>query len=51
MRRVYESLQASHAVPFAPGKVETISHQLNATIGLPAYWELERRTVEKDAAP
>ena len=50
MRRAYESLLAHHTVPFAPGEAETISHQLNTTIGLPAYWELERRTVEKDAA-
>jgi 2-methylisocitrate lyase-like PEP mutase family enzyme len=51
IRRAYESLLQSHTVPFAPGEVETISHQLNTTIRLPAYWELERRTVEKDAAP
>jgi len=51
MRRAYESLLQHHTIAFAPGEVETISHQLNTTIGLPAYWELERRTVEKDAAP
>ena len=51
MRRAYESLLVHHTVPFTPGEAETISHQLNTTIGLPGYWELERRTVEKDAAP
>lgn len=51
MRRAYESLLTSHAIAFAAGEVETISHQLNTTIGLPGYWELERRTVEKDATP
>jgi 2-methylisocitrate lyase-like PEP mutase family enzyme len=51
MRRAYESLLKDHAIAFAPGEVETVSHQLNTTIGLPGYWELERRTVEKDAAP
>ena len=47
--RAYESLLKDHAIAFAPGEVETMSHQLNTTIGLPGYWELERRTVEKDA--
>ena len=51
MRRAYESLLKDHAISFAPGEVETLSHQLNTTIGLPGYWELERRTVEKDAVP
>ena len=37
-------------IAFVPGEVETIGHQLNTTIGLPGYWELERRTVEKDVA-
>jgi hypothetical protein len=50
MRRAYESLLKEHVVPFAPGEVETISHQLN-TIRLPEFWDLERRTVEKGAAP
>jgi 2-methylisocitrate lyase-like PEP mutase family enzyme len=49
--RAYESLLKDHTIAFAPGEVETLGHQLNTTIGLPGYWELERRTVEKDAAP
>jgi len=51
MRRAYESLLKDHTIAFAPGEVETLGQQLNTTIGLPRYWELERRTVEKDAAP
>jgi methylisocitrate lyase len=51
MRRAYESLLKEHVVPFAPGEIETISHQLNTTIRLPEFWDLERRTVEKGAAP
>jgi 2-methylisocitrate lyase-like PEP mutase family enzyme len=39
-----------YTVPFAPGEVEAINAQLHPTVHLPAYWELERRTVEKDAA-
>jgi len=50
-RRAYESLLKNHTIAFAPGEVETLGQQLNTTIGLPGYWELERRTVEKDAAP
>lgn len=49
MRRAYEALLNDHVVPFAPGEIETISHQINATIRLPQFWEVERRTVEKDA--
>ena len=51
MRHAYESLRRDHAIAFDPGEIETISQQLNTTIGLPGYWELERRTVEKGAAP
>jgi methylisocitrate lyase len=50
-RRAYESLMREHSVPFAPGEVEAINSQLHTTVGLPAYWELERRTVEKGATP
>jgi hypothetical protein len=39
-------LLATQPYVFAP-----LCRQLNTTIRLPAYWELERRTVEKDAAP
>jgi hypothetical protein len=49
-RRAYESLMQSYTVPFAPGEVDAINAQLHTTVRLPAYWELERRTVEKDAA-
>jgi 2-methylisocitrate lyase-like PEP mutase family enzyme len=50
-RRAYESLRKDHSVAFAPGEIEAINAQLHATIRLPAYLEIERRTVEKDAAP
>lgn len=49
-RRAYESLREDHAVAFAPGEVDALNHQLHTTIGLPAYLEIERRTVEKGAA-
>ena len=49
MRQAYGSLLKEHIVPFAPGAIETIKQQLNTTIRLPEYWELERRTVEKDS--
>jgi hypothetical protein len=46
-RHAYESLARHHAVPFAAGEIDTINSQLHTTIRLPAYLEIERRTVEK----
>jgi methylisocitrate lyase len=50
-RRAYESLRKDHTVVFEAGEIDAINRQLHATIRLPAYLEIERRTVEKDAAP
>lgn len=47
-RRAYESLLREHTVSFAPEEAATIQQQIQTTIRLPAYWEVERRTVEKN---
>jgi hypothetical protein len=44
-------LHKEHAIVLVPGEAETMRHQRNTTSGLPKYWKLERRTVEKSADP
>jgi len=44
-------LRKEHTIVFVPGEDETMRHQRNTTSGLPKYWKLERRTVEKHAEP
>ncbi len=47
-RRAYESLLTEHTVPLTPEETATIQKQIQTTIRLPEYWEIERRTVEKN---
>lgn len=51
LRRAYEALHKDHSVPFAEGEAETLRQQIDTTIRLPLYWEIEQRTVEKGPLP